>query len=201
MRTHGWGGNVPLDDEEAISRILAATRVCIDRNGTSTGVADVARELQVTRQTVYRYFNGTEALLEATALDAVDDLLKRVSERLSGITEPDVAVVEGLLAVFAELSTESYVGLVLNVDHLSMARLGEMTSDVAYGFARSIVGQMDIDWRAQGFDDADVDDVIEIVLRTLQSLIVDRGRGRSTDELRGFLDRWVGASIRALANS
>ncbi|MFW0788549.1 TetR/AcrR family transcriptional regulator [Gordonia sp. CPCC 205333] len=200
MRTHGWGGDVPIDDDEAIARILAATRACIDRKGTSTSLADVARELQVTRPTVYRYFKGTEELLQATAMNAVGDLLTRVSVKLAGITQPDVAVVHGLLVVFEELTTESYVGLVLNVDHLNMSRLGELTSEVAYGFARSVVTQMDVDWDARGFDERDVDDVIEILLRTLQSLIVDRARERPEDELRRFLDRWVGASIRAIGN-
>ncbi|NMO04768.1 TetR/AcrR family transcriptional regulator [Gordonia sp. TBRC 11910] len=201
MRTHGWGGDVPVDDDEAVARILAATRTCIDRNPTSTGVADVARELQVTRQTVYRYFKGTEELLEATAMDAVGDLLTRVSAGLAGITEPDAAVVRGLVLVMAELSAQSYVGLVLNGDHLTMTRLGGVTSDIAYGFARSIVGRMDVDWAARGFTDADVDVVIEILLRTLQSLIVDHGRGRSTEELGRFLDRWTGASIRAMGDT
>ncbi|GAB16705.1 putative TetR family transcriptional regulator [Gordonia effusa NBRC 100432] len=198
MRTHGWGGDVPINDDEAVARILAATRACIDRNGKSTSLADVARELQVTRPTVYRYFKGTEELLQATAMDAVGDLLGRVSVKLAGITEPDVAVVDGLLVVLDELTAESYVGLVLDVDHLNMSRLGELTSDVAYGFARSVVMQMDVDWAARGFADQDVDDVIEILLRALQSLIVDRARERPAEDLRRFLDRWVGAAIREI---
>ena len=45
MRTHGWGGNPPRDDDEAVARILAATRESIDVRGSSTGLADVARAL------------------------------------------------------------------------------------------------------------------------------------------------------------
>ena len=70
MRTHGWGGQPPASDDEAIERILAATRQSIDRRGASTSITDVADTLHVTRQTVYRYFASTEDLLQATALQA-----------------------------------------------------------------------------------------------------------------------------------
>ena len=113
MRTHGWGGRVPVNDDEAVARILAATRSTIDRRGSSTSLADVARELGVTRQTVYRYFAGTDELLAATALGAVDDLLDRMAQRLRGMTAPDAALIEGIAAVLEELHEDSYVGLLL----------------------------------------------------------------------------------------
>ncbi|NED63627.1 helix-turn-helix transcriptional regulator, partial [Streptomyces sp. SID10244] len=116
MRTHGWGGRVPRNDDEATARILAATRTVIDRRGASTSIADVARELDVTRQTVYRYFASTEVLLSATALDAVGALLDRMTERLRGITAADGAVVEGVAGVLEELRDDDYVGLLLRDD-------------------------------------------------------------------------------------
>src|SRR5208282_5099353 len=60
VRTHGWAGRPPADDDEAVQRILAAAKLCIDRDGAESGIAEVARELGVTRQTVYRYFPSTE---------------------------------------------------------------------------------------------------------------------------------------------
>jgi hypothetical protein len=30
MRTHGWGGHPPADDEEAVERIFEATRSCVE---------------------------------------------------------------------------------------------------------------------------------------------------------------------------
>ncbi len=63
MRTHGWSGATPADDDEAIARILDAARRRIDRSGKDFGISDVAKDVGVTRQTVYRYFPSTEALL------------------------------------------------------------------------------------------------------------------------------------------
>ena len=54
MRTHGWAGSTPASDGEAVARILAAARKAIDARGADISIADVARTLGVTRQTVYR---------------------------------------------------------------------------------------------------------------------------------------------------
>ncbi|MDQ2628798.1 MAG: TetR/AcrR family transcriptional regulator, partial [Actinomycetota bacterium] len=92
MRTRGWGGDVPASDEEAVARILAATRRTIDERGEQTSIADVARTLGVTRQTVYRYFPSTEELLSATAIDGVGDFLDQLAAALAGIADPGNAV-------------------------------------------------------------------------------------------------------------
>ncbi|MGV9791845.1 TetR/AcrR family transcriptional regulator [Gordonia sp. NPDC003422] len=202
MRTHGWGGRVPVNDEEAVARILAATRLTIDRRGAATSLADVARELGVTRQTVYRYFGGTDELLAATAVDAVEGLLERMTARLRGIYEPDTAIVEGIAGVLEELVTDNYVGLLLRADRLSIPVVGEFTSDLARQFAGSVVGRFDVDWASAGYGADELDIITEIVLRTLQSMVLDPGAPpRSGPELRTFLDSWAGAAVRELSRN
>src|SRR6516225_10158986 len=92
MRRHGWSGDIPADDDEAISRIIAATRAAIDERGT-VSVSEVAQRLGVTRPTIYRYFPTHEALMAATALSSVDGFLDRLAARLGSITDPTEAVV------------------------------------------------------------------------------------------------------------
>ena len=198
MRTHGWAGSVPVDDAEATARILAAARSAIDEHGVSTTISDVARTLGVTRQTVYRYFPSTEALLQATAFDAVGDFLERIAVRVKGIGEPDASVVEGIDVVLEELPNDRYVGVLFSADNMSMFAVGEVTSEVGRGFARSMVDRMDVDWAARGYGPAELDVIVEIVLRTLQSMVIDHGAERSQVRRRAFLDAWVGAAVRAL---
>ncbi|MEP9395287.1 TetR/AcrR family transcriptional regulator [Gordonia sp. VNK1] len=199
MRTHGWSGRPPATDDEAAARILSATREVIDERGEATKLADVARLLGVTRQTVYRYFPSTEALLAATAIDAVGGFLDGIAARLAGVTEPDVAIIEGVLAVLDSVAQDRYMGILLRPGHQSLPVIGEITSGGARVFARTMVDRMDVDWAGRGYTDADKELIVEIVLRTLQSLIIDPGDdSRSEAGRRALLDRWLGAAVRAM---
>ena len=86
MRSHGWAGNTPASDEEAIERILDAADKIIGERDAPMRIADVARTLGVTRQTVYRYFPGTEALALATAMRSADGFLDHLATHVKGIT-------------------------------------------------------------------------------------------------------------------
>src|SRR5258708_37096615 len=96
MRSHGWAGNTPASDEEAIERILDAADRIISERGSAMRIADVARTLGVTRQTVYRYFPGTEALLVTTAMRSADGFLGHLAAHGKGITNPVTALNEAL---------------------------------------------------------------------------------------------------------
>src|ERR1700751_2333597 len=114
MRSHGWAGNTPASDEEEIERILNAADKIIDKPGSAMRIADVARALGVTRQTVYRYFPGTEALLVATAMRSADGYLDRLAAHLKGITDPVVAMTEGRAFAIEQRGSENQVEFVLN---------------------------------------------------------------------------------------
>ncbi len=77
MRSHGWSGKPPADAAEARERILAATRTRLTAAGT-TSISEIADDLGVTRQTVYRHFPTTEDLLDAASLDAANDLQEQL---------------------------------------------------------------------------------------------------------------------------
>ena len=95
MRTRGWSGATPSSDEEAAARILSAAKIAIERDG-DVNIADIARAVGVTRQTVYRYFPSADALLVAAAFDSASDFLDQLAAHLSGLTDPAGAVVEGV---------------------------------------------------------------------------------------------------------
>jgi AcrR family transcriptional regulator len=195
MRSHGWGGNTPASDEEAIERILNAADEIIGERGSSMRIADVARALGVTRQTVYRYFPGTQALLVASALRSADGFLDRLAAHLKGVTDPVVAVTEGFAFAVEELASDNQVEFVLNQRHDGGQTIS-IVSDTALAFGRSMLHRFDIDWEQHGFDEAGLDELNEFSLRVLHSFLADPGRPpRTGDDLRRYLIRWIGPAI------
>ncbi|MGP4054992.1 TetR/AcrR family transcriptional regulator [Mycobacterium sp. 4D054] len=194
MRTHGWSGAKPASDEEAVARILAAAGKVIEERGADFSISDVARTVGVTRQTVYRYFSSTEALLVTAAVHAVDGFLQRLAAHLTGITDPAEAVAEAVATALEWLPREKYIGLIMVPGGSSHVQ--SVTSDIALRFARDMVGRLDVDWAAAGFDDPGLDQLSEHLLRIIQSFVIDPGRPpRSGDELRAYLRRWVGNAV------
>lgn len=199
MRTHGWGGAAPATDDEAKARILAAAGEAIDTRGAEVSIADVARTLGVTRQTVYRYFPSTDALLVAAAMAAANGFLDRLAAHLVGITDPSGAVTEGIATALEWLPHDKHMGLLLAPDR-DNAFTATVTSDVAVQFAHSLLRRFDVDWAAVGFTDDDLDELAEHLLRIIQSFVIDPGRPpRRGDQLRRYLWRWVGAALTAAA--
>jgi len=195
VRTHGWAGSAPATDEEAVARILDAAGKAIDGRGAEFSIADVARTLGVTRQTVYRYFPSTDTLLVAAAVHAAGDFLDRMASHLQGITDPVEAVAEGIATALEWLPKDKHIGLLI-VPGRANAHTESVTSDIAVQFANSMLRRFDVDWAGLGFSDADLDELAEHLLRIIQSFVIDPGRPpRRGDELRDYLRRWVGSAV------
>jgi AcrR family transcriptional regulator len=194
MRRHGWAGDMPIDDEEAVRRIVDAARSSIDARGT-VSVSEVATQLGITRQTVYRYFPTLDALLAGTAMSAVNEFLDRLATDLQSITDPTTAVVEGIAYTLEQLPGDRYLGLVMEPGRASAFAAG-VTSETSIAFGRSILERFNVDWPAAGFSGQRLDELVEFMLRTLQSFILDPGGpARHGKELRAFLHRWVAPAV------
>jgi len=201
VRTHGWSGAAPASDDEAIARILDAASKAIDARGADFSIADVARALGVTRQTVYRYFPSTDALLVAAAVHAADDFQNRLETHLRGITDPVEAVAEGIATALEWLPKDKHLGLLIEPGRPN-PHIESVTGDVALDFGHSMVRRFDVDWAGLGFSDDDLDELAEHLLRIIQSFVTDPGRPpRSGEKLRDYLRRWVGSAIRPSAEA
>ncbi len=194
MRTHGWSGAKPASDEEAIARILDAAGKAIEEHGADFSISDVARTVGITRQTVYRYFSSTEALLVAAAVHAVDSFLERLTAHLAGIHDPAEAVTEAVATALEWLPREKYIGLLIVPG--GAAHVESVTSDIALRFGRDMVQRLDVDWAATRYRDSDLDELAEHLLRIIQSFVIDPGRPpRRGAELRRYLRTWVGSAL------
>lgn len=185
---------MPIDDEEAVRRIVDAARASIDARGT-VSVSEVATQLGITRQTVYRYFPTLDALLAGTAMSAVNEFLDRLATDLQSITDPTTAVVEGIAYTLEQLPGDRYLGLVMEPGRASAFAAG-VTSETSIAFGRLILERLNVDWPAAGFSGQHLDELVEFMLRTLQSFILDPGGpARHGKELRAFLHRWVAPAV------
>jgi AcrR family transcriptional regulator len=193
----GWQGDPPLDDDDARDRIIGAAMRCIERCGPhKTGLSDVANELGVTRQTVYRLFPSIDDLFVAVSAAATGSFLDRLAAHVSGIHDPGDAVVEGIAFTYERLPRDRFLGLLLTTGR-SEKFLKFVTSPDAMTFGRAMLARMDVDWPTSGYDAADLDGLVEFALRVLQSLVLDPPRVRTRAQLRTFLYRWIAPAIRA----
>jgi AcrR family transcriptional regulator len=195
MRSRGWAGSTPASDEEAIARILNAVDEVVAERGPAIRLADVARKLGVTRQTVYRYFPNADALLIGSAMRAVDGFIDQAVQRVSGQNDPVIAVVECV-----SFGVENLVGDPQLESMLTRRQEGEavisLTADTAIAFCLSVFHRLDVDWALHGFDPDALRELAEMTLRTVQSLLTDPGQRQRDDiALRRFVARWLGPAI------
>jgi AcrR family transcriptional regulator len=195
VRNKGWQGSPPANDDEARERIIGAAMRCIDRHGPAkTGLSDVAAELGVTRQTVYRLYPSTQDLFSAVAVASTDTFLDRLVARFGHIADPAEMLIEMMAYTLERMPKERYLGMLLDSGpEPSYSR--DVTSPIAFQFARSMLKRLDVDWERLGYGDAELDEMVEFLLRVLQSFALDPGPARTRVQRRAFLRRWVGPAI------
>lgn len=196
-RRRGWDGRPPSTDEEASQRIVDSAVKLIAETGADVSIADVAGDLGVIRQTVYRYFPTAEALMRAAAIASVDGFLDRLTETVRGITDPAEAMTEGVLYTLEEVTRTPHLGIMLSEPYAA-ANTGSMTSDEAQAFGMRMIRRFDVDWDKYGYDEPALLELVEFTLRTMLSFFVAPNEPtRSRDELRRFIKRWLGGAILA----
>lgn len=195
MRSRGWAGSTPSSDGEAISRILSAVDEEIAEHGAAIRIADVARRLGVTRQTVYRYFPNADALLIASAMRAANGFIDQVADHAGGLNDPVTAVVESISFGVENLSGDPQLENLLTRREEGEA-IASLTSDTAIAFCLSVFHRLDVDWKLHGFDTTALRELAEMTLRTVQSMLTDPGQEpREGLALRRFVARWLGPAI------
>lgn len=163
--------------------------------GAAVRLADVARRLGVTRQTVYRYFPNADALLIASAMRAVNGFIDQIADHVSGLYDPVAAVVESVAFGVENLSGDPQLESLLTQRDEGEA-IVSLTSDTAITFCLSVFHRFDVDWKLHGFDAVALRELAEMTLRTVQSLLTDHGQVPRTGlALRGFIARWLGPAI------
>jgi AcrR family transcriptional regulator len=153
------------------------------------------RELAVTRQTVYRYFPSTDALLVACAMRSADGFPDQLAAHLRGHTEPAAAMIEGVAFAVEALADDDTIEFLFS-QRKRGGVIASLTSDTARTFGRAMLHRLDVDWDAYGFDEGALDLLAEFGLRSLHSPLLDPGSPPHTGvESRTFLTRWLGPAV------
>jgi AcrR family transcriptional regulator len=197
MARKGWAGSPPTDDAEARKRIIDTARRLVEGRGAAqTTVSDIADALGITRRTVYRYFTGTEELFTAVADVALGSFVAQIDQLVADLDGAS-QLVEVVAHIVERLPHEPQLALLLANDRSNMFSRAMLTPDVI-ARCRVILHHAQIDWDGLGFDDRTIDELVEFLLRIIQSMVIAPPEPpRSRAELRAYLHRWIGPALSA----
>ncbi len=188
-RRRAWNGQPPGGEAEARRHLLDVAQACIDRFGPSkVSLSDVAEAAGVTRQTVYRYFVDADDLFGAAAVLASGGFLEHLRARVRRQSGLAARAVEALVVAATEIPRDAHLSeLVKTGDSFTVS------SALKLGFVQEELHALADD--APGLTAAERDELAEILVRLLRSLLADAGPQRSEPELRAFLSRWLVPAI------
>jgi AcrR family transcriptional regulator len=197
MARKGWAGSPPADDAEARKRIIDTALRLVDRRGAAqTTVSDIADALGITRRTVYRYFTGTEELFTAVADVALGSFVAQIDQLVADLDGAS-QLVEVVAHIVERLPHEPQLALLLANDRSNMFSRAMLTPDVI-ARCRVMLHHARIDWDGLGFDENTIDELVEFLLRIIQSMVIAPPEPpRSSAELRAYLHRWIGPALAA----
>jgi AcrR family transcriptional regulator len=182
MRTHGWGGDPPKTDEEAVDRIIEAAIECVLRYGTNVNLAKVASQLHVTRQTVYRYFPGTSALFQAVSARVADRLVAQVAETLQDFDDPVDKVIQVVFFCIRNLTEDPAISFIVDTGRGSPL----ITARGTPLMAEWVLASFPIDLEHLYPEELSI--LAEHMVRLLQALVLDPDTPERDDaDLRHFL--------------
>jgi AcrR family transcriptional regulator len=196
MGRKGWGGAPPADDEEARKRIVDAAIRSMERRGPQgTSLSVIAGDLGITRPTVYRYFATIDELITAAGDVALGGWTARISDLTSGISDPVDLLVEAVAYLVERLPEEPLLMMLLETDRTRFMSQ-QMVGGESTARSRVLLEHTDIDWGALGYRGKDFDDLVEYLLRIIQSMVlVPPNPPRSARELRAVLRHWIGPVV------
>jgi AcrR family transcriptional regulator len=196
MGRKGWGGAPPADDEEARKRIIDAAIRSMERRGPQqTSLSVIADDLAITRPTVYRYFATIDELITAAGDVALGGWTTRITDLTAGISDPVELLVEAVAYLVERLPEEPLLMMLLETDQ-SRLMSQQMVLGESITRSRVLLEHTQIDWAALGYRGKHFDDLVEYLLRIIQSMVlVPPDPPRSATELRAVLRHWIGPVV------
>ncbi len=186
-----WGESGPKDDGAARRRLVDAAERCFKRYGVAkTTVEDVAVQASVSRATVYRYFDGRDALILGVLQRESRRFLKRLRRHMEDQPTMADAIVEGAMFTLDHVRRDANLGMLFTPETVGLTTHVEGAPEALFSMAEEIMQPLFERSEKTGELRAGMDlpDAAEFMLRMIVSLLtVKPPVERSQDEQRGFL--------------
>ena len=190
-----WGADAPNDTSAARERLIDAAEACFHRYGVmKTTVEDVAATAKVSRATVYRYFDGRDAIILGVLLREAGRFLGRLSDKLAAQPDLETAVVTGVIFTVKAVRADENLALLFAPEAAGMtgsvAGASAALFDVTAEFLKPLFHAAQESGQLR--PGVDLDDAAEWTLRTILSLLTVAGpRPRSAAEQYRYLQTFL----------
>ena len=157
----------------------------------------MAADLGITRPTIYRHFGSTDELLAAAAEIALDHWTARIGRMAVRLEDATDFLVEAVAYLIEKLPHEPLLATMLETDRTRvMSR--QMVMPAAVRRSREMLENTRIDWASAGFGGSRMDDLVEFLLRMIQSMVIaPPDPPRDPVALREYLRLWIGPAMAA----
>lgn len=186
-----WGESGPKDDGAARRRLIDAAERCFKRYGVAkTTVEDVAAQASVSRATVYRYFDGRDALILGVLVRESQRFLKRLRSHMEGQATMADALVEGAMFTLENVRRDVNLGMLFTPDTVGLTTHVEGAPEALFAMSEEIMEPLFERSKQTGELRAgmELEGAAEFMLRMIVSLLtMDTAVERSPDESRRFL--------------
>lgn len=160
-------------------------------------MSDVATELGVTRQTVYRYYPSHAILLEGVAQAGVADFVERMTAHLSTFDSAADVAIESIVFAVEVIPSEPSIGLLFQAGETEAFSRGA-TSTMSFDMGADILRSIPVDWAEIGVQDDELDGLAEMLMRLFASFLLYPAEPPHTaDDIRRIGRRWLGPALRA----
>lgn len=189
-----WGDESPNDPDVARERLLDAAETCFSRFGISkTTVEDIAKQAQVSRATVYRYFPGRDAVVSGVILRETERYLEQVRPRVESQPDLGSAILEFVGVTIRAAKRDETVGLLFNSDEgLDSVGIIEGTSVSLFEMVTAFFTPIFAERSEEVRSEVSAEDATEWILRAVLSFLTVSGpKRRSQAGLDSYLRRFL----------
>lgn len=201
-----WGADAPQGADEARRRLIDAAEACIDRLGLAkTTLEDVAAEANVSRATIYRYFDGRDELVLGVLLRELERSPDPFEGDLDGVRTPDELadlIVSSSVVLLQRIRTNPKLQLLLSTEGAGVSATIQGASAALFrGYAAELRPLL-VQLQGRGLARSDVqpDELSEWILRVILSLLtVDGPVPRDADDERRLLRAFLVPALLPVA--